>query len=98
MAELKAIRLVLKVRRLLKAGISGDIDKIIDEVFSDAPPHVKETVKSILSVDTKGKNPREVAREVGIKLGIKEEYLDDFVDTVMMVAEEIREFIKPEKE
>jgi hypothetical protein len=98
MAELKAIRMALKIRRLLKAGRSGDIAKIIDEVFSDAPPHVKDTVKAILSIDVEGKDPREIAREVGVKLGISEEHLDDFVDTIMMIAEEVKEFIKPEKE
>ena len=97
MAELKAIRMALKVRRLLKAGRSGDIARIVDEVFSDAPQHVKEVVKAILSTEVHGKDPREVAREVGVKLGVKEEELDDFVDTVLMVAEELKEFIKPEK-
>jgi hypothetical protein len=98
MVELKAIRLALKVKRLLRAGRSGDIAKVVDEVFSDAPQHVKDTVKSILSINVEGKDPREVAREVGIKLGIKDEDLDDFVDTVVMLAEEMKEFIKPEKE
>jgi hypothetical protein len=96
--ELKAIRMALKIRRLLKAGRSGDIAKVIDEVFSDAPPHVKDTVKAILSIDVGDKDPREIAREVGMKLGIREEDLDDFVDTIMMIAEEVKEFIKPEKE
>jgi hypothetical protein len=98
MIELKAIRLALKVRRLLKAGGSGDIAKVVDEVFSDAPQHVKDTMRAILSINVEGKDPREVAREVGIKLGIKDEDLDDFVDTVVMIAEEMKEFIKPEKE
>jgi hypothetical protein len=98
MAELKAIRLALKVRRLLKAGRSGDLAKIVDEVFSDAPQHVKDTVKAILSINVEGRDPREVAREVGAKLGIRDEDLDDFVDTVVMIAEELKEFIKPEKE
>jgi hypothetical protein len=98
MVEFKAIRLALKVRRILKAGRSGDIAKVVDEAFSDAPQHVKDTVKAILSVNVEGKDPREVAREVGKRIGVKDEDLDDFVDTVIMIAEEVKEFIKPEKE
>jgi Asp-tRNA(Asn)/Glu-tRNA(Gln) amidotransferase B subunit len=94
----KQLKLVFKLRRLYKASSKGEIDKIIDEVFRDAPQEVKEVVRGILSINTEGKDPREIAREIGIKLGVKEEELDDFVDTIMTIAEEVKEFIKPEKE
>jgi Asp-tRNA(Asn)/Glu-tRNA(Gln) amidotransferase B subunit len=94
----KQLKLVFKLRRLYKASSKGEVDKIINEVFSDAPQEVKEVVRGILSINVEGKDPREVAREIGIKLGVKEEELDDFVDTVMTIAEEVKEFIKPEKE
>jgi Asp-tRNA(Asn)/Glu-tRNA(Gln) amidotransferase B subunit len=94
----KQLKLVFKLRRLYRASNRGEIDKIINEVFSDAPREVKEVVRGILSINTEGRDPREVAREVGRKLGVKEEELDDFVDTVITIAEEMKEFIKPEKE
>jgi Asp-tRNA(Asn)/Glu-tRNA(Gln) amidotransferase B subunit len=92
------LKLALKLRKLYKTANKGEIDKIINEVFGDAPKEVREIVNGILSINVEGKDPREVAREIGIKLGIKEEELDDFVDTVMTIAEEMKEFIKPEKE
>jgi Asp-tRNA(Asn)/Glu-tRNA(Gln) amidotransferase B subunit len=92
------LKLAFKLRKLYRTASKGDIDRIVNEVFSDAPKEVKEIVNGILSINVEGKDPREVAREIGIKLGIKEEELDDFVDTVMAIAEEMREFIKPEKE
>jgi Asp-tRNA(Asn)/Glu-tRNA(Gln) amidotransferase B subunit len=94
----KQLKLAFKLRKLYKTANKGEIDKIINEVFSDAPQEVKEVVRGILSINVGDKDPREVAREIGIKLGIKEEELDDFVDTVMTIAEEMKEFIKPGKE
>jgi hypothetical protein len=44
-----------------------------------------------------GRDPREVAREIGLKLGIKEEDLDDFVDTVITVANEVKEYLRSKK-
>jgi Asp-tRNA(Asn)/Glu-tRNA(Gln) amidotransferase B subunit len=95
----KQLKLAFKLRKLYRTVSKGEIDRIINEVFSDAPKEVKEVVNGILSINIdNSRDPREVAREIGIKLGIKEEELDDFVDTVMTIAEEMREFIKPEKE
>ena len=96
MLSWKQLKLVFKLRRLYKTASRGEIDKIVNEVFSDAPKEVKEIVNGILSIDIEGKDPREVAREIGMKLGIREEELDDFVDAVMTLAEEMKEFIKPE--
>jgi Asp-tRNA(Asn)/Glu-tRNA(Gln) amidotransferase B subunit len=93
----KQLKLVFKLRKLLKASSKGEIDRIVEEVFSDAPKEVKEVVRGILSINLEGKDPREVAREIGIKLGIREEDLDDFVDTVLTIAEEVKEYLKPEK-
>jgi hypothetical protein len=92
----KQLKLIFKLRRLLRA--KGEIDKIVEEVFRDAPSEVKEVVKGILSVNIEGKDPEKVAREIGIKLGIRDEDLDDFVDTVVTIANEMKEYLKPEKE
>jgi hypothetical protein len=94
----KQLKLAFKLRKLYKTASKGEIDRIVNEVFGDAPGEVREVVNGILSINIESRDPREVAREIGIKLGIKEEELDDFVDTVMAIAEEMREFIKPEKE
>jgi len=93
----KQLKLVLKLRKLLKTSSKGEIDKIVEEVFGDAPNEVKEIVRGILSINVEGKDPREIAREVGVKLGIKEEDLDDFIDTILMIAGEVKEYLKPEK-
>jgi Asp-tRNA(Asn)/Glu-tRNA(Gln) amidotransferase B subunit len=93
----KQLKLVFKLRKLLKVSGKGEIDRIVEEVFSDAPKEVKEVVRGILSINLEGKDPKEVAREIGIKLGIREEDLDDFVDTVLTIAEEVKEYLKPEK-
>jgi hypothetical protein len=88
---------LLKLRRLIRTSGSGKVDEIIDEVFKDAPQEVKEVVRGILSINMEGKDPKEVAREIGIKLGIRDEDLDDFVDTVVTIADEVKEYLKPEK-
>jgi Asp-tRNA(Asn)/Glu-tRNA(Gln) amidotransferase B subunit len=93
----KQLKLVFKLRKLLKVSGKGEIDRIVEEVFSDAPKEVKEVVRGILSINLEGKDPKEVAREIGIKLGIREEDLDDFIDTILTIAEEVKEYLKPEK-
>ena len=87
----------MKLRRLFRTSSGGGVDEIVNEVFSDAPEEVKEVVRGILSVNVEGKDPREVAREIGVKLGVKDEDLDDFVDTVVTIADEVKEYLKPEK-
>jgi hypothetical protein len=91
----RQLKLVFKLRGLLRAGNSGDVRRVVGEVFKDAPEEVRRVVDGILSVNLEGKSPREIAKEIGIRLGIREEDLDDFVDTVVAVAEEVREYLKP---
>jgi len=91
----KQIKLMLKLRGLFKASRDGDVNRIISEVFRDAPREVREAVEGILLINTEGKDVKEIAREIGIKIGVKPEDLDDFVDTVISVAEEVKEYLKP---
>jgi len=96
MIPFKYIAMILRARRLLRKSIEGDVTKIVEEVFKDAPEDVKNIVGLILSTEISNRDPKDVATEIGMKLGLKGEDLVDFVDTVLRIAEEVREFIKAE--
>jgi predicted Zn-dependent protease with MMP-like domain len=91
----KQLKVLFRLRGLLRASSSGDVSKIVEEVFRDAPKEVREVVEGVLAINIENRDPREVAREIGLRLGIKEEDLDDFVDTIMMIAEEVKEYLRP---
>ena len=95
-AVLKTVRLAKKIQR------AGDPYAVLDEVFRGAPEDVKRIAKSVLDVaHSVARNPRqdpeEVARQIAVALGIPEEQVEDFIDTVIPLAEVLADMLRREE-
>jgi hypothetical protein len=98
-----AVRSGLRMYRLIKRiQRAGNPFTVVEELFRDAPPEVRKTVKKVIDVaitvsNSPDKDPEDVAREIGIAMGIPEDQVEDFIDTVMPIAELIASMIKKEE-
>jgi Glu-tRNA(Gln) amidotransferase subunit E-like FAD-binding protein len=87
------IKGTLKMLRLIKRIQSAeDPYSVLDEVFKDAPEDVKMVTKAVLDVahavaQNPKQDPEEVARQIGIALGLPEDQIEEFVSTVLPLAE-----------
>jgi hypothetical protein len=97
------VRSGLRMYRLIKRIQRADNPfTVVEELFRDAPPEVRDTVKKVIDVavavsSSPGKDPEDVAREIGIAMGIPEDQVEDFVDTVMPIAELIASMVRKEE-
>jgi len=94
-SALKTFRLIKKIQR------AGDPYAVLDEVFRGAPEEVRRIAKSVLDVahavtDNPRQEPEEVARQIAIALGIPEEQVEDFIDTVIPIAEMVADLLQKE--
>jgi len=92
---LKALRLIRRVQR------AEDPYTVLDEVFKDAPEDVKRVAKAVLDVahvvaQNPKQDPEEVARQIGVALGLPEDQVEEFIDTVMPLAELIADMLVKE--
>jgi len=92
---LKTVRLIKKIQR------AEDPYAVLDEVFRGAPEEVRKIAKGVLDVahavaDNPRQEPEEVARQIAIALGIPEEQIEDFIDTVIPIAEMVADLFKKE--
>jgi hypothetical protein len=83
---LKALRLIKRIQR------AEDPYTVLDEVFRDAPEDVKRIVKSVLDVahavaQNPKQDPEDVARQIAVALNLPEDQIQDFIDTVLPLAE-----------
>ena len=95
-AVLKTIRLAKKIQR------AEDPYTVLDEVFRGAPDEVKKIARSVLDVaHSVARNPKqdpeEVARQIAIALGVPEEQVEDFIDTVVPLAEMLADMLRREE-
>jgi len=94
---LRMYRLIKKLQR------AENPYTVVEELFRDAPPEVRDTVKKVVDVavavsNSPNKDPEDVAREIGIAMGIPEDQIEDFIDTVIPIAELIASMIRKEEE
>jgi hypothetical protein len=94
---LKTIRLAKKIQR------AEDPYAVLDEVFRGAPEEVRKVARSVLDVahsvaQNPKQDPEEVARQIAVALGIPEEQVEDFIDTVVPIAEMVADLFKKEVE
>ena len=95
-AVLKTIRLAKKIQR------AEDPYTVLDEVFRGAPEDVRKIARSVLDVaHSVARNPKqdpeEVARQIAVALGIPEEQVEDFIDTVVPLAEMLADMLRREE-
>jgi len=95
-AVLKTIRLAKKIQR------AEDPYTVLDEVFRGAPEDVRKIARSVLDVaHSVARNPKqdpeEVARQIAIALGVPEEQVEDFIDTVVPLAEMLADMLRREE-
>ena len=95
-AVLKTVRLAKKIQR------AGDPYAVLDEVFRGAPEEVRKVAKSVLDVahsvaQNPKQDPEEVARQIAVALGIPEEQVEDFIDTVVPLAEMLADMLRKEE-
>jgi hypothetical protein len=95
-ATLKTIRLVKRIQR------AGDPYAVLDEVFKGAPEDIRRIAKSVLDVahsvaQNPKQDPEEVARQIAVALGIPGEQVEDFIDTVVPLAEMLADTLKREE-
>ena len=93
---LKTIRLAKKIQR------AEDPYTVLDEVFRGAPEDVRKIARSVLDVaHSVARNPKqdpeEVARQIAVALGIPEEQVEDFIDTVVPLAEMLADMLRREE-
>jgi len=94
---LKTIRLAKKIQK------AEDPYAVLDEVFKGAPEEVRKIAKSVLDVahsvaQNPEQDPEEVARQIAVALGVPEEQVEDFIDTVVPIAEMVADMFKKEVE
>ena len=92
---LKTVRLIKRIQK------SEDPYAVLDEVFKDAPEDVKRVAKAVLDVahsvtQNPSQDPVEVARQIAIALGLPEDQIQDFIDTVLPLAELIADTLMKE--
>jgi hypothetical protein len=95
-AVLKTVRLAKRIQR------AGDPYAVLDEVFKGAPDEVRRIAKSVLDVahsvaQNPKQDPEEVARQIAVALGIPEEQVEDFIDTVVPLAEMLADMLRKEE-
>jgi hypothetical protein len=95
-AVLKTVRLAKRIQR------AGDPYTVLDEVFKGAPEEVRRIAKSVLDVahsvaQNPKQDPEEVARQIAIALGVPEEQVEDFIDTVVPLAEMLADMLRREE-
>jgi hypothetical protein len=93
---LKTIRLAKKIQR------AEDPYTVLDEVFRGAPEDVRKIARSVLDVahsvaQNPKQDPEEVARQIAVALGIPEEQVEDFIDTVVPLAEMLADMLRREE-
>ena len=93
---LRMYRLIRKIQR------AENPFTVVEELFRDAPPEVRDTVKKVIDVavavsNSPDRDPEDVAREIGIAMGIPEDQIEDFIDTVMPIAELIASMVSKEE-
>jgi hypothetical protein len=97
------VRAVLKTYRLAKrVQRAGDPYAVLDEVFRGAPEEVRRIAKSVLDVahsvaQNPKQDPEEVARQIAVALGVPEEQVEDFIDTVVPLAEVLADMLRREE-
>jgi hypothetical protein len=98
-----AVRSGLRMYRLIKRIQRAENPfTVVEELFRDAPLEVRDTVKKVIDVavavsNRPDKDPEDVAREIGIAIGIPEDQIEDFIDTVMPIAELIASMVREEE-
>jgi spore cortex formation protein SpoVR/YcgB (stage V sporulation) len=75
---------------------------VLDEVFRGAPEEVRRIARSVLDVahsvaQNPKQDPEEVARQIAVVLGIPEEQVEDFIDTVVPLAEMLADMLRREE-
>jgi ABC-type nitrate/sulfonate/bicarbonate transport system substrate-binding protein len=94
-STLKVLRLIRRVQR------AEDPYTVLDELFKDAPEEVQRVAKAVLDVahvvaQNPKQDPEEVARQIGIALGLPEDQVEEFIDTVLPLAELIANMLVKE--